>query len=47
MTIVEYGFLKDEAMFLMYNMNDKPESGIFLINMNTYNFSSDMVIKAD
>ena len=47
LTVVEYGFLRDETMFVLYNSNDKPESGFFALSLQTHSYTSDITLKAD
>ena len=39
-TPIEFGFIKDDVLFILYNSNDKPESGVYLVNIGNHDFSS-------
>jgi len=43
-TLIEFGFIKDDLLFVLYNANDKPDSGVYLINIGDYDFSTDITI---
>jgi len=35
-TLIEFGFLKENIMFILYNANEEADSGVFLINLSSY-----------
>ncbi len=41
-SVLDLGFLKDNIMFILYNSNQKADSGIFLINISEYDYASEM-----
>jgi hypothetical protein len=43
-TPVEFGFIKDNLLFILYNADDKPDSGIYLIDIGAHDFASDITI---
>lgn len=43
-TPIEFGFIKDDVIFVLYNSNDKPDSGVYLINIGNHKFSEDITI---
>lgn len=43
-TPIEFGFFKDEIIFILYNSNHQPESGIYLIDIGTHDFSSPITV---
>jgi hypothetical protein len=44
-TFIEFGFLRDKTMFLIYNEGEKAVVGTFMINLNAVNTSADFSIK--
>ena len=46
-TQVEFGFLKDDLMFILYNANEIPDSGIYLIHVDAYDLNSGPTIYED
>lgn len=44
-TLIELGFQKDDLMFILYNANEDADSGVFLINLKSYNLKNSPTIK--
>jgi hypothetical protein len=43
-TPIEFGFIKDNLLFILYNCNDKPDSGIYLINIGAHDFARNITV---
>ena len=46
-TQIEFGFLKEDLMFLLYNANEVADTGAFLINIGAYDLNSNPKIIED
>ena len=46
-TMVEFGFLKDNLMFFLYNEGEQSAVGCFLLNLATSNLDEDVKISGD
>jgi hypothetical protein len=43
-TPIEFGFIREDLLFILYNANDKPDSGVYLINIGNHDFTSDITV---
>lgn len=50
-TPIEFGFMKDHQLFILYNDDNRPESGVFLVDLSgvdyfaaPFEFSEESVI---
>lgn len=43
-TPIEFGFIREDLLFILYNANDKPDSGVYLVNIGAHDFTSDITI---
>ena len=39
---IEFGFIREGYLFIIYNNNEQPDSGIYIINIGKHDFSSDL-----
>ena len=46
-TLIEFGFLKEDLMFLLYNANEVADTGAYLINIGAYDLNSNPKIIED
>ena len=40
--ILDFGFLKDNIMIVLYNSNVNPDSGVFLFNISNYDYKGEV-----